>query len=130
MTQAPQLRALGGALGTEVLGIDLSKPLETGTFAGIQATFAEHPVLVFRDQNLGALELAAFGRRFGLPRPHALIKYRHVAAPAIAGRTSAGSCCARSCTRTEGAEGAELANDDRVRSGPPARRHRDTRARP
>ena len=77
MTQAPQLRALGAALGTEVLGIDLSKPLEAGTFAGIQATFAEHPVLVFRDQDLGAPELAAFGRRFGAPRPHALIKYRH-----------------------------------------------------
>jgi len=58
MTQAPQLRPLGAALGTEVLGIDLSKPLEADTFAGIQAAFAEHPVLVFRDQDLGALELA------------------------------------------------------------------------
>jgi alpha-ketoglutarate-dependent taurine dioxygenase len=47
MTQAPHLRALGAALGTEVLGIDLSKPLEADTFAGIQAAFAEHPVLVF-----------------------------------------------------------------------------------
>ena len=28
MTQTPQLRPLGAALGTEVLGIDLSKPLE------------------------------------------------------------------------------------------------------
>ena len=28
MTQAPQLRPLGAALGTEVLGIDLAKPLE------------------------------------------------------------------------------------------------------
>src|SRR6266508_5264914 len=77
MTQAPQLRPLGAALGTEVLGIDLSKPLEDGTFAWIQAAFAEHPVLVFRDQDLGALELAAFGRRFGTPRRHALTKYRH-----------------------------------------------------
>jgi taurine dioxygenase len=78
MILAPQLRPLGAALGTEVLGIDLSKPLDDGTFAGIQAAFAEHPVLVFRDQNLGASELAAFGRRFGAPRPHALTKYRHV----------------------------------------------------
>ena len=36
MTQAPQLRHLGPALGTEVLGIDLSKPLEEGTFTWIQ----------------------------------------------------------------------------------------------
>ena len=45
MTQAPQLRPLGAALGTEALGIDLSTPLEAGTFAWIQAAFAEHPVL-------------------------------------------------------------------------------------
>src|SRR5438445_8765374 len=83
MTQALQLRPLGAALGTEVLGIDRSKPLEAGTFAGIQAAFAEHPVLVFRGQDLGAPELAAFGRRFGAPRPHALTKYRHVDCPEV-----------------------------------------------
>ena len=59
MTQAPQLRPLGPALGTEALGIDLSKPLGEGTFAWIQGVFAEHPVLVFRDQDLSAPELAA-----------------------------------------------------------------------
>ena len=48
MTQVPQLRPLGAMLGTEVLGINLSKPLEEGTFAWIQWAFAEHPVLVFR----------------------------------------------------------------------------------
>jgi alpha-ketoglutarate-dependent taurine dioxygenase len=44
----PQLRPLGEALGTEVLGIDLSK-LDDGTFARIRRAFAEHPVLVFRE---------------------------------------------------------------------------------
>src|SRR5215831_17096825 len=77
MTQAPQLRALSAALGTEALGIDLSKPLEAETLAWIHAAFAEHAVLVFRGQDLGAAELAAFGRRFGVPRKHALVKYRH-----------------------------------------------------
>ena len=42
-----------------------------------------HPVLVFRNQNLSAPELAAFGRRFGTPRPHALIKYRHADCPEV-----------------------------------------------
>src|SRR3989442_4207931 len=83
MTQAPHLRPLGAALGTEVLGIDLSKPLEAGTFAGLQAAFAEHPVLVFRGQDLGAPELAAFGRRFGPPPPHPLTKYRHAHCPEV-----------------------------------------------
>src|SRR5262249_1399615 len=61
MTSSPQLRPLGELLGTEALGIDLSRPLDEVTFAWIGRVFAEHPVLVFRDQNLGAAELAAFG---------------------------------------------------------------------
>ena len=77
MEDVRELRPLGQALGTEALGIDLSKQLDNETFAWIERAFAEHPVLVFRDQNLGAAELAAFGRRFGVPRKHALVKYRH-----------------------------------------------------
>jgi alpha-ketoglutarate-dependent taurine dioxygenase len=45
-------------------------------------------VLVFRDQDLGAPELAAFGRRFGSPRPHALIKYRHADCPEVSWLTN------------------------------------------
>jgi taurine dioxygenase len=77
MAQSPQLRPLGEPLGTEALGIDLSQALDDATFAWIEQAFAEHPVLVFRDQNLGAADLASFGRRFGVPRKHALVKYRH-----------------------------------------------------
>jgi taurine dioxygenase len=88
MTHAPKLLPLGAALGTEVRGIDLSKPLDGDTFAWIQGAFAEHPVLVFRNQNLSAPELAAFGRRFGTPRPHALIKYRHAHCPEVSWLTN------------------------------------------
>src|SRR5438105_56172 len=63
MTGSPQLRPLGEALGTEVLGIDLSQ-LDDATFGWIERAFAEHPVLVFRNQKLGAPEIAAFGHRF------------------------------------------------------------------
>ena len=77
MAQLPQLRPLGEALGTEMIGVDLSRPLDEATFGWLAKAFAEHPVLVFREQNLGAAELAAFGRRFGIPRKHALVKYRH-----------------------------------------------------
>ena len=76
MPQSPQLRPLGQALGTEAVGVDLSR-LDDATFAWVRQAFAEHPVLVFRDQELGAAELAAFGRRFGAPMKHALVKYRH-----------------------------------------------------
>ena len=88
MTSSPQLRSLGELLGTESLGIDLSRPLDEVTFAWIGRVFAEHPVLVFRDQNLGAAELAAFGRRFGSPRMHALVKYRHTEYPEVSWLTN------------------------------------------
>ncbi len=83
MTGSPELRPLGEALGTEALGIDLSRPLDDDRFAWIERAFAEHPVLVFRDQRLGAAELAAFGRRFGKPRPHSLLNYRHPEPPEV-----------------------------------------------
>src|SRR3989454_931394 len=80
--------ARAGALGSQPRGIDLSKPLEDGIFAWIQGVFAEHPVLVFRDQDLSAAELAAFGRRYGTPRRHALIKYRHADCPEVSWLTN------------------------------------------
>ena len=76
MLDTLQLRPLGEALGTEAMGVDLAR-LDDATFAWIERAFAEHPVLVFRNQKLGAADIAAFGRRFGVPRKHALVKYRH-----------------------------------------------------
>lgn len=88
MTNTPQLRPLGETLGTEALGIDLSQPLDAAEFAWIADAFAAHPVLVFRDQDLGAAGLAAFGRRFGTPRKHSLVKYRHAEHPDVSWLTN------------------------------------------
>jgi taurine dioxygenase len=88
MTSTLQLRPLGKTLGTEALGIDLSAPLGPAEFAWIANAFAEHPVLVFRDQNLDAGDLAVFGRRFGTPRQHALLKYRHAEHPDVSWLTN------------------------------------------
>jgi taurine dioxygenase len=88
MTGSPQLRPLSEAFGTEALGIDLSQPLDDATFAWIERAFAENPVLVFRNQQLGPAEIASFGRRFGAPRQHALIKYRHREYPEVSWLTN------------------------------------------
>jgi taurine dioxygenase len=88
MITSPQLRPLGEPLGMEALGVDLSKPLDNETFAWVSDAFAQNPVLVFRDQDLGAAELAAFGRRFGPPRVHALTKYRHAEYPEVSWLTN------------------------------------------
>src|SRR3954453_209962 len=82
MAGMAELAPIGDALGTEVPGVDLPR-LNEETFGGISKACAEHPVLVFRDQTLGAGDIAAFGRRFGLPRKHALVKYRHAEFPEV-----------------------------------------------
>src|ERR1044071_3675511 len=87
MAGMPELRPLGDALGTEVLGVDLSR-LNDETFEGIRKAFAEHPVLVFRNQTLGGGDIAALGRRLGLPRKHALVKYRHAEYPEVSWLTN------------------------------------------
>jgi alpha-ketoglutarate-dependent taurine dioxygenase len=88
MTSTRELRPLGEALGTEALGVDLSKRLDGETLAWIEDAFAEHPVLVFRDQDLGPAELAAFGRLFGKPKSHSLVDYRHAEHPEVSWLTN------------------------------------------
>src|SRR3954463_4487789 len=87
MTDSLRLRPLCEALGTEAMGVDLAR-LDDSTFAWIERSFAEHPVLVFRDQDLDAAALAGFGRRFGTPRKHALMKYRHAEHPEVSWLTN------------------------------------------
>ncbi|HEM46806.1 MAG TPA: TauD/TfdA family dioxygenase [Alphaproteobacteria bacterium] len=55
----------GAALGAEIRGLDLSRPLEAETVAAIKAAWDEHLVLVFREQNLSDPQLIAFSRHFG-----------------------------------------------------------------
>src|SRR5438477_1172361 len=87
MPGSPRLRPLGETLGTEAVGVDLRR-LDDASFAWIERAFAEHPVLVFRNQQLDAAEIASFGRRFGAPRQHALIKYRHREYPEVSWLTN------------------------------------------
>ena len=56
---------LSGALGAEISGVDLSKPLTDEIFAEIYQAFLDHLVIFFRDQDLGPEELIAIGSRFG-----------------------------------------------------------------
>jgi alpha-ketoglutarate-dependent taurine dioxygenase len=76
MSEAWALKPLRKALGTEVGGVDVAQKLEPATLQWIERAFAEHPVLVFRNQRLEAAELAAFGAQFGRPQPHILEQYR------------------------------------------------------
>ena len=55
----------GAALGAEILGVDLSRPLDDATFAAIDHAWGEHGVIFFRDQHITPQQQVAFTRRFG-----------------------------------------------------------------
>jgi taurine dioxygenase len=66
VTAAPfALQPIAGALGAEIIGLDLSRPLGNEAAAGLERAFAEHLVLVFRGQQLTPEGLKSFSRRFG-----------------------------------------------------------------
>jgi taurine dioxygenase len=56
---------LADALGAEVSGVDLSRPLQAGVFAAIRGAWLEHLVLRFRGQKLSDPQLLAFSGQFG-----------------------------------------------------------------
>jgi taurine dioxygenase len=62
---SPQIKKLADALGAEVGGVDLSRPLPAAVFAEIRKAWLEHLVLRFRDQRLSDPQLIAFSRLFG-----------------------------------------------------------------
>lgn len=59
------IRPLSDALGAEVIGLDLSGPLDDDTFAKVHQAHLEHHVLVFRDQTLPPQAQVDFSKRFG-----------------------------------------------------------------
>lgn len=69
-----QVRPLSDALGAEIDGIDISKPLTDAVVAEIRQAFLEHLVIFFRDQHLSPQRLLAFAQLFGEPMAYPQIK--------------------------------------------------------
>lgn len=67
MSEAPDItiRRLSDALGAEVIGVDLSQPLEPSVVALLQQAFLEHHLLAFRDQNFTEQQQISFSELFG-----------------------------------------------------------------
>ena len=60
-----EIRPITGALGAEILGVDLAAGVDDETFERIRRTFLEHGVIVIRDQDLAPEQHLAAARRFG-----------------------------------------------------------------
>lgn len=68
------VRPVAGALGAEVFGVDLARPLATDVLAEIRHAWLEHLVLFFRDQHLDAGQYLAFARCIGEPVEYPMLK--------------------------------------------------------
>ena len=69
-----EVRRIAGALGAEVLGVDLSRELALKDVARIRAVFLEHQVIFFRDQALAPAQFMAFARTLGTPVEYPFVK--------------------------------------------------------
>ena len=66
-----EVRRIAGALGAEILGVDLSKDFPEKE---IRAAFLEHQVIFFRNQQLDPAQFMAFARTMGTPVEYPFVK--------------------------------------------------------
>ena len=75
---SPELRPLHPAIGAEVIGVDLSKPVDDDTFDAIRTEWIERGILLFRDQQaLPPEQHIAFSEGFGELEIFTLRQYTH-----------------------------------------------------
>jgi taurine dioxygenase len=60
-----EVRPTSGALGAEIVGVDLSQALDQTVIEEIRSAFHEHGVVFFRDQDLTPEQHIAFAERLG-----------------------------------------------------------------
>ena len=74
---------LGAALGAEISGLDLARPLEPEEAGAVRDAFLEHHLLCFRSVPLTAEDFLRIARLFGEPQFQLLRSKRHDSAPEV-----------------------------------------------
>ncbi|MFE4637719.1 TauD/TfdA dioxygenase family protein [Streptomyces sp. NPDC056773] len=78
------IRRIGGRIGAEVTGIDLSAGISDAVFGQINEAFLEHKVLFFRNQDITDEQQLEFAGRFGpLTQKHPMMRAVDAAAPQV-----------------------------------------------
>jgi taurine dioxygenase len=70
------VRPFAAPVGAEIVGLDISKPINAEDFARIHRAHLDHHVLVFRDQAITPAEHIEFSRRFGPLEIHVLHQFQ------------------------------------------------------
>ncbi|MCV9921542.1 TauD/TfdA family dioxygenase [Pseudomonas sp. BT-42-2] len=73
--QSFEIRPFSGAVGAEIIGLDLAQPVNAEDFSRIHRAHLDHHVLVFRDQRITPDQQIAFSRRFGELQIHVLKQF-------------------------------------------------------
>jgi taurine dioxygenase len=69
-----EAKRIAGALGAEIEGVDLSRPLSKADFAELKRLWLEHLVIFFRNQALSEQQYMVFAGQFGEPVEYPLVK--------------------------------------------------------
>ena len=74
--QTFEIRPFDAPVGAEIVGLDISKPINDADFARIHRAHLDHHVVVFRDQQVSPADHVAFSRRFGPLEIHVLHQFQ------------------------------------------------------
>ena len=69
-----EVRPLAGALGAEILGVNIARPLAGEVIAEMRQALLDHLVIFLRNQRLTPPEQLAFAQRFGEPMQYPQLK--------------------------------------------------------
>lgn len=69
-----EVRRIAGALGAEISGVDIARPLADEIVAEMRRAWLEHLVIFLRSQKLTPQGLLAFSQRFGAPMEYPQLK--------------------------------------------------------
>ena len=69
-----EIKPIAGAIGAELLGIDLGADLSEQTVRAIRQALLDHLVIFFRNQDLPPARFLALARRFGTPVEYPFVK--------------------------------------------------------
>ncbi|MGJ7607930.1 TauD/TfdA dioxygenase family protein [Variovorax sp. LT1R20] len=75
-TQHFEVRPFPAPVGAEIIGLDISKPINEEDFTRIHRAHLDHHVLVFRDQQITPQAHIDFSRRFGPLEIHVLHQFQ------------------------------------------------------
>ncbi len=73
--QAFDVRPFTDKVGAEIVGLDLSRPLDDADFARVHQAHLDHHVVVFREQRITPQQQIDFSRRFGVLQIHVLKQF-------------------------------------------------------